>query len=83
MVSPIELWNEIAKYHGAVPADVRNEAASLRGELTQIVNRRNKIVHEGDLQPTIPRMPWPINRTDVDHVKSTIQSVVDGIQARV
>jgi hypothetical protein len=83
LVSSIELWNEIAKHHGAAPADVKNDAASFRGQLTQIVNRRNKIVHEGDLQPTIPRMPWPISRTDVDHVKTTIQSVVDGIQAKV
>jgi hypothetical protein len=83
MVSPIELWNEIVKHRGAAPADVRSDAATLRGQLTQIVNRRNKIAHEGDLQPTIPRTPWPINRTDVDHVKTTIQNVVDGIQAIV
>jgi hypothetical protein len=43
MVSPIELWNEIVNYHGAEPAAVKNEAGALRGELTQIVNRRNKI----------------------------------------
>jgi hypothetical protein len=41
MVSPIELWNEIVNYHGAEPAAVKNEAGALRGELTQIVNRRN------------------------------------------
>jgi hypothetical protein len=65
MVSPIELWNEIVNYHGAEPAAVKNEAGALRGELTQIVNRRNKIVHEGDLQPSVPRIPWPITRQDV------------------
>jgi hypothetical protein len=83
MVSPIELWNEIAKHHGAAPAAQKNEAGVLRGELSQIVNRRNKIVHEGDLQPGIPRIPWPITRQDVDHVKTTIELIVDGIQAKV
>jgi hypothetical protein len=79
MVSPIELWNEIAKHH----ADVNDQAKSFRGELTQIVHRRNKIVHEGDLQPTIPRTPWPITRQDVDHVKRIIERIVAGIEARV
>ena len=83
MVSPVELWNEIAKHLGAAPAVVKNEAGLLKGELTQIVNRRNKIVHEGDLQPNIPRIPWPISRQDVDHVKTTIERIVGGIQAKV
>jgi hypothetical protein len=83
MVSPIELWNEIARHQGAEPAAVKSEAGVLRGELTQIVNRRNKIVHEGDLQPSVPRIAWPITRQDVDHVKTTIERIVDGIEAKV
>jgi hypothetical protein len=83
MVSPIELWNEIVKYLGAAPATVKTDAGVLRGELSQIVNRRNKIVHEGDLQPSIPRTPWPITRADVDHVKTTIECIVSGIEAKV
>lgn len=83
MVSSIELWNEIARHHGASAAQVHNDAAALRGELTQIVNRRNKIVHEGDLQPNIPRVAWPITRQDVDHVKRTIERVVSGIEAKI
>jgi hypothetical protein len=83
MVSPIELWNEIASHNGAVAATVKSEAGVLRGALTQIVNRRNKIVHEGDMQPSVPRIPWPITRQDVDHVKTTIERIVDGIEAKV
>jgi hypothetical protein len=83
MVSPIELWNEIAKHNGAASSDAINEAKLLRGELTQIVNRRNKIVHEGDLQPSVPRAPWPIARAQVDHVKNTIERVIAGIEAKV
>jgi hypothetical protein len=83
MVSPIELWNEIALHHGAAPAVLKNEAGILKGALTQIVNRRNKIVHEGDLQPAMPRIPWPISRADVEHVKTTIECIVVGMEAKV
>lgn len=83
MVSPVELWSEIATHCGAPPAAMKKEAGVLKGELKQIVNRRNKIVHEGDLQPGIPRVPWPITRQDVDHVKTTIGCIVSGIEAKV
>jgi hypothetical protein len=83
MVSPIELWNEIVKHHGSASAAVKTDAGVLRGELTQIVNRRNKIVHEGDLQPSFPRTPWPISRQDADDVKTTIERIVCGIEAKV
>lgn len=76
MVSPVELWNELAKASGSA-------AKLLKGELTQIVNRRNKIVHEGDLQPGVPRSPWPITRQDVDQVKAAIERIVLGIEAIV
>jgi hypothetical protein len=83
MVSPIELWTEIVQHNGSTPATMKSDAATLKAELTQIVNRRNKIVHEGDLQPGVPRVPWPIARQDVDRVKATIERVVNGIQAKV
>ncbi|WP_172643236.1 hypothetical protein [Rhizobium leguminosarum] len=83
MVSPLEIWNEIAKHLGATAVTAKTEAGALKGELTQIVNRRNKIVHEGDLQPGIPRVPWPIKREDVDHVKATIERIIDGIEAKI
>jgi hypothetical protein len=83
MVSSIELWNEIAKFHGATGAAVKQDASALKAGLTQIVNRRNKIVHEGDLQPGVPRVPWPITRADVDQVKATIAQIVEGIEAKV
>jgi hypothetical protein len=83
MISPLELWSEIARHHGAAPAGVKSKAGLLKAELTQIVNRRNKIVHEGDLQPSVPRVPWPISKDDVSHVKITIESIVDSIDALI
>jgi len=40
------------------------------------VERRNKIVHEGDLQHSIPRTPWPITRPDVSYVVQFIWDLV-------
>jgi|SRR6185437_5015241 len=81
MVSSAEIWNGIAKFYGATGAAIMSNAATLKAELSQIVSRRHKIVHEGDLLPGVPRTAWPITRSDVDHVKITIMRVVDGIEA--
>jgi len=83
MVSPIELWNEIAKHSGSTPVAAKVNAGIIKGELTQIINRRNKIVHEGDLQPGVPRVPWPISRPDVENVKTAIERIVAGIEANI
>jgi hypothetical protein len=79
MISAVEIWTEIAKHHGAAGIQIKAYAGALKADLSQIVNRRHKIVHEGDLQPTVPRAPWPITRPDVDHVKAVILRIVNGI----
>jgi hypothetical protein len=83
LVSPVELWNDIAKHYGATGAEVKVKAKALKDDLKRIVERRNKIVHEGDLQPGFPRTAWSITRADVDHVKVVIARIVDGINAVV
>lgn len=83
LISDIELWNEIAKHYGSTGATVKPAAKKLKDDLKRVVERRNKIVHEGDLQPGVPRTVWPITRADVDHVKVLISRIVDGIQVVV
>lgn len=83
LISSIELWNEVAKYHGATGGAIKSQAGAQKIELSAIANRRNKIVHEGDLQPGLPRTEWPIARNDVDDVKAAIIRVVDAIEALV
>lgn len=63
LISPCKLWNDVALKLGATAAALSTHKESLKKRLSLIVDRRNKIVHEGDLQPTIPRTPWPINST--------------------
>lgn len=81
MVSSVELWNGIATQLGALPADVTKKAKALRGQLTMIVERRNKIAHEGDMQPSAPRQPWPISQSDLQTVSTFIFDIVGAIDA--
>ncbi len=83
MVSTCSLWNEVALRLGATAASVTTVAGDLRRKLSVIVDRRNKIVHEGDLQPTVPRTPWPISRSDLTDVATFIGSIVSAIDAIV
>lgn len=83
LISPIELWNEVAKHDGAVGNAIKSAAGAIKLSLSQIANRRNKIVHEGDLQPSLPRVEWPISRQDVDDVKATILKVVLAMEALI
>lgn len=83
LCSGVELWNEVARHLGATPQNQTAIAKSVRRNLSLIVERRNKIVHEGDLQPTISRDPWPIGQSDLAFVASHIESIVRAIDSVV
>ena len=83
MISSCELWNEIAIRRGATVATKSVIAKGLKKDLSLVVERRNKIAHEGDLLPTTPRIPWPINRLDVDFAAQLIYDLVRDIDAIV
>jgi hypothetical protein len=83
MVSACALWNEVALRVGATPATMIGTSVDLRKRLAVIVDRRNKIVHEGDLQPTLPRTPWTIDRADLSQVTTFIIDVVSAIDSIV
>jgi hypothetical protein len=76
LVSACELWNEIALSKGATAANKTTQAKSIKKDLFLLVERRNKIAHEGDLQPLVPRAPWPIARTDVSYAAEFIEDLV-------
>lgn len=83
LCSGIALWSEVALHLGATPQSKDDDAKRIKKELTQVVGRRNKIVHEGDLQPTTPRTPWPISQADVAFVTQFIGVLVHAIDAVV
>jgi hypothetical protein len=83
LVSDCELWNEIALAQGAADSTKNAQAKALKKSLSLIVERRNKIAHEGDLQPAIPRSPWPISRADVNFASTFINDLVHSIESIV
>jgi len=83
LCSKIELWNEVALKLGATPATKVDIAKSLRTQLSLVVRRRNIIAHEGDLQQSPLREPWPISRADLVFVGDQIERLVRAIDAVV
>jgi hypothetical protein len=83
LCSSIELWNEVALNLGATPTTKASTAKDLKTQLSLIVRRRNTIAHEGDLQQSPLREPWPINRADLTFVGDQIERIVRAIHAVV
>jgi len=54
LISDAELWNVVANYLGMSSQYVRQK-------LKLVVNRRNQIAHEADMDPSYGGRPWPIN----------------------
>ena len=72
LVSPVRLWEAVAMRRNEDP---RTTKAQLRA----IVERRNKIAHEADLDPTNPGERWPIDRPLVEGAMDFMESVVRAI----
>jgi hypothetical protein len=83
LCSSIELWREVALRLGASPATKTDKAKSLKTQLSLVVRRRHIIAHEGDLQQSPLREPWPISRADLTFVGEQIEQVVKAIDAVV
>jgi hypothetical protein len=45
----------------AVASKLGKPAAGIKKKLDLIIDRRNKIAHEADLDPTLPASKWPID----------------------
>lgn len=81
LCSDLELWNEIALRRGATQANKSDQSKALKLQLSAIINRRNKIVHEGDLQPGPTREPWIVDLGQAQTVEVTIAALVNDIDA--
>lgn len=74
LFSSCELWRSVASELNLTDQDVKNR-------LRAIVNRRNQIVHEADLDPSIPGSMnrWSISSADVTSALDFIQDVCEAI----
>jgi RiboL-PSP-HEPN len=74
LISPVKLWMEVAKEFGS-------DVTAVKASLTTIVDRRNKIAHEADMDPTNPGYRWPINSKLVTDALEFIERIVHSIYA--
>ena len=77
-ISSVELWNSVASQLQSTSKDVRDR-------LRLVVDRRNKIVHEADSNPTYGQIGvlWPLNATQADDAVAFIESVAEAVHTVV
>lgn len=68
----INLWKEVGHILGQSPDDVKNT-------LGLIIDRRNKIAHEADVDPSYPNQLWPVNRLLVENILTNIENIAHAI----
>lgn len=73
LVSPKKLWEEVGKI-------MDRPALEIKRELNIIVERRNKIAHEADIDPTLGLgNRWNIHEADVENAVNFIEALVIAI----
>ena len=74
--SGVELWNEVSR-HLCLPKD------DVKSQLRLIVDRRNKIAHEADVDPSFPDTRWPITLTMTQDTIDFIEKLGEAIHLSV
>lgn len=72
LISEKPLWTEVSRQLGRAEQ-------SVKAELKLIVERRNKIAHEADIDPSYPGARWPIVPQDTATALVFTEHVVDAI----
>ncbi|MEG4279030.1 HEPN domain-containing protein [Microcoleus sp. MON1_C1] len=73
LISEKKLWEEVSTNMGS-------PARSIKQQLNLIVDRRNKIAHEADIDPSYPIGDrWPIDQLLVNEAVDFIEQVVESI----
>ena len=71
-MSNVRLWEQVASELGMT-------SRAVRAQLGAIIDRRNKIAHEADMDPTNPGYRWPINevlvRDAIDFIARIAQAI--------
>ena len=76
LFSSCELWPSVAVGLGLSTQDVKTH-------LQLIVERRNKIAHEADLDPSYPGSRWPISYGEVEKAIKFIEDICEQIHSVV
>ena len=76
LVSGVQLWDPVATQMGAPPQNIR-------AQLRLIVNRRNQIAHEADIDPSLGGRLWRIDFTGADEAVTFTERLAEAIYAVV
>ena len=80
LVSDIQLWPTVAKVLSGAAKAASVTAAEVRGQLIDIVRRRNQIAHEADRDPGPPTGRKPITAAEatgaIDHLEGLAAAIV-------
>ena len=68
LVTDARLWDEVGSRLG-------QDAKAVKSSLKLIVDRRNKIAHEADIDPSYPGQRWPIDANLVENALQTIDVI--------
>jgi len=74
LFSSSDLWQSVSTILGLPKQDLKNH-------LRLIVERRNKIVHEADLDPSFPGTRWPIYPADAANATDFIEQLCEAIHS--
>jgi hypothetical protein len=69
LISDEKLWDRVGQSLSDSPANIKEK-------LRLIVDRRNKIAHEADIDPTNPPSRWPIDEQMVNETIEFVENVV-------
>jgi len=72
LFSNVELWKTVAGELGEDPK-------ALKIRLQLLIDRRNKIAHEADLDPSFPGVRWPINPAMVEQSVEFVAKLCEAI----
>ncbi|QTL34935.1 HEPN domain-containing protein [Pseudoalteromonas viridis] len=76
LFSGCKLWEEV----GVI---LNLSARDTKDKLKLIVDRRNKIAHEADIDPSYPGMRWPITVNDANQATDFIEQLCESIHSIV
>jgi hypothetical protein len=72
LISSIELWNLVA-------IELATSSADVKTGLKVIIDRRNTIAHEADMDPANPGFRWTINSTMANEATDFIDRIAEAI----
>jgi hypothetical protein len=72
LVTAAAIWDAIA-------ADLGRSVQDVKQQFELIIDRRNKIAHEADMDPSFPNLRWPIDETVVNKSVGLIVSIAETI----